>query len=228
MSFKYYEYISDTKVDMLLEQIQQQEPARQRKIAHELKLDLKVLGFRRTTETESTANRFARVEAVTRYLHRYGDVGSVDEPGQFFWGILPMRWGPYAVDHTLTSALVYFGGNSERTHVGLGGSVFHLRGNQRGDELPHSHSATPALLSALGVEQSAKTLARTRETTRLDDASEALAAVHLANTTMRGPAQNLEFLAKRLLYGPSPYPHRDPHPAMSVLLGSPIYVALAD
>jgi hypothetical protein len=41
---------------------------------------------------------------------------------------------------------------------------------------------------------------------------------------MPGPAQNVEFVAKRLLHGPSPVPGDD----RSVLLGSPVYVALFD
>jgi hypothetical protein len=47
--------------------------------------------------------------------------------------------------------------------------------------------------------------------------------VHRANEAMPGPDQNLEFVAKRLLHGPSPT-----SPGVDVLLGSPLYVALVD
>lgn len=30
---------------------------------------------------------------VVHHLQDHGDLGSVDEPGQFFGGVLPMRWG---------------------------------------------------------------------------------------------------------------------------------------
>ncbi|MFE7792722.1 DUF7019 family protein [Streptomyces sp. NPDC057460] len=30
---------------------------------------------------------------VVYHLQDHGDLGSVDEPGQFFGGVLPMRWG---------------------------------------------------------------------------------------------------------------------------------------
>ena len=44
-----------------------------------------------------------------------------------------------------------------------------------------------------------------------------------ANEAMPGPDQNLEFVAKRLLHGPSPTTD-----GVTVLLGTPLYVAQVD
>ncbi|MBE1537035.1 hypothetical protein H4W34_006868 [Actinomadura algeriensis] len=49
-----------------------------------------------------------------------------------------------------------------------------------------------------------------------------------ANARLRGPVQLMEFVAKRLLCGPSPYPELDAGQERHVLLGSPLYVALVD
>jgi hypothetical protein len=49
-----------------------------------------------------------------------------------------------------------------------------------------------------------------------------------ANGSLRGPVQALEFVAVRMLQGPCPYPEMYLQDDMAVLLGSPLYVALAD
>lgn len=119
-------------------------------------MNVSVVGAKRSVANPGPT-RTERLDRVMRHLEDFGDLGTVDEPGQFFRGLLPMRWGP----------------------------------------------AAPA-----------------------EDC--ALAAIHQTNTTLRGPAQNVEFVAKRLLHGPSPYPEVDPRPDMTVLVGTPLYVALAD
>jgi len=162
-------------------------------------------------------------------LQDHGDLGTVDEPGQFFWGLLPMQWGPIVTHDGAT--LLYFGGRDERTIVGLGGSA---EARPR-DGAPRAASAVPSLLPVLldAIDD------------RFDDEASHEAADQPSRppTTrptappwlrctghgrLRGPAQNVEFIAKRLLSGPSPYPELDGRDGMTVLLGSPLYVALAD
>ena len=53
-------------------------------------------------------------------------------------------------------------------------------------------------------------------------------ARHLAHRQLRGAEQTLEFVAKRLTYGPSPYPELDTREGMNVPVGSPIFVAMCD
>jgi hypothetical protein len=147
-----------------------------------------------------------------RYLDDFADVGTVDEPGQYFRGRMPMRWGPVG------PALVYFGGATERTVAGLGGAAGHLHG-EKGPAVAFAPSSLPGIVDGL------------RGVLAADGATgqpEALAAAHLAHRQLRGTEQELEFVAKRLAYGPSPYPELDPRPGMKVLVGSPLFVALGD
>ncbi|MET9242995.1 SAVMC3_10250 family protein [Nonomuraea sp. NPDC003709] len=219
VSFKYYLYISDAKIDMLLSQI---DPGAGHKRGTELGVDLKMLKVKRTYEP-SAGDRIARLELVVRHLLDHGDVGSVEEPGQFFWGLLPMRWGPFPVE--TGSSLVFFGGQTEETTVGLGGSVKHVLGSVP-DAADHGigRSLMPPMLDALGVssdlEDEYVADAVDGDLDRADSA--ALAKAYEAVTSLRRPAQNVEFVAKRLLHG------KDPRSGESVLLGSPVYVALVD
>lgn len=86
MSLRYYLYISDSKINIPLQQV---DPG---------------FGRKRTSEVGVGAK-------------------SPSEPGQYVRGRLPMRWGPPGAEQA-----VYFGGGTERTIVGLGGSGGHLLG----------------------------------------------------------------------------------------------------
>ncbi|MYS19241.1 MULTISPECIES: DUF7019 family protein [unclassified Streptomyces] len=210
MSLRYYLYVSDAKVDMMLAQI---DPKWERKRVTEFSFGLKMLGARHSVESAGT-ERIARLERVVRHLEDHGDLGGVDEPGQYVRGVLPMQWGPVG-----DSGIVYFGGRSDRTIVGLGGSAGHVLGAQQaGSPAQHrmSGSVTPTMLVHL---------AALLEEPVVPDA---LATVVKANAVLRGPAQSIEFVARRLLYGPCPYPELYPVGDMAVLLGSPLYVALAE
>jgi hypothetical protein len=224
--FKYFLYISDTKINMLLSQIA---PDAKAKIATEFKVDVKLLSIARKSERESGADRIARLNVVTQFLEEFGDVGTIDEPGDFFKGHLTMRWGPYRDDFIPSGPepLVYFGGTTERTILGLGGSAKHLIGNE-GNSHPHSHSAMPYMISYLQAQLESSPKAKAIQFELGEGRDEALVAAHLATTGMKGSEQYLEFIAKRLKFGASPYPQRDPRPNMNVLLGTPLYVALAE
>jgi hypothetical protein len=224
MSFSYYLYVSDSKIDMLLPQIS---PGSGGKRKSEFGVDLKVLTAKRTVEP-SAGDRIARLETVVRYLRDHGDLGSVDEPGQFFWGLLPMRWGPFpAQAGTETgSSLVFFGGRTDKTVVGLGGSLKHVLGSvPDADEPSFGRSPMPALLDGLGLPSDLEDeYVADAVDADLDSADRAaLVRVRHAVTSLRWPAQNVEFVAKRLLQGDDG--QSDPK---SVLLGSPVYVALVD
>ncbi|MER5756074.1 SAVMC3_10250 family protein [Streptomyces sp. NPDC002088] len=214
MSFRYYLYVSDAKVDMLLSQIA---PGWARKRVTEVNFDLKMVGAKRTVEAAG-ADRFARLERVMRHLEDHGDLGDVDEPGQYVHGVLPMQWGAIGDGGT-----VYFGGRGERTIVGLGGSTAHVVSTQPAEGLSQhrlSGSVMPMMLDQLAALAAGDTV-----TTDVDDA---LTTAIRANSALRGPAQRVEFVAKRMLYGPCPYPELYPGQDMAVLLGSPLFVALAE
>ncbi|GAB7051275.1 DUF7019 family protein [Catenuloplanes indicus] len=201
MSLRYYLYISDSKVDILLPQI---DPAFGRTRETEIGFNLRVAAGKR--KVEATSDRIARLDRVVRYLDDFADVGTVDEPGQYFRGRMRMRWGPVGGE------LVWFAGATSRTVVGLGGSRAHVAGEGE----PSGSSTLPGMVEGL------------RSVLAEEGGAEALATVHLAARQLRGTEQELEFVAKRLGQGPSPYPELDPRAGMTVLVGSPIFVALAD
>ncbi|KIF67035.1 hypothetical protein HY68_35270 [Streptomyces sp. AcH 505] len=215
MTVRYYLYISDAKVDMLLGQI---DPDFERRSTTEAGLSLKLFNVRRSVEAR-VPDRTAKLERVLRHLDKSGQTGSVDEPGPYFRGSLSMQWGPLPSESGGT--LVYFGGRTGQTILGLGGAGSHVLGSGAPQTQDFAPSSAPTLLAGL-----ASALAADGAEMPADQPS--LAWVHTAGRLLRGRPQTVEFVARRLLTGPSPYPELDARPGMRVLLGSPLYVALAD
>jgi len=223
VSFKVYVYVSDSKIDMLLAQIDPGPVGS----SVEVTVHLPGIDVAGTRGSDGNPDRYGRLERVVRFLHDHGDLGSVDEPGQFFGGLLPMRWGflPGRSD----PSLVFFAGCSDDTVLGLGGSARHLigvEGETAGPGLPMS--LPPLLLDGLAVASDLEDehLLDAVDDDEFDSADlAALATVCRAVDRMSGPVQNVEFIAKRLLHGPSPFARGG---GVSVLLGSPLYVALVD
>lgn len=227
MSFRYYLYVSDVKVDMLLSQLY---PSFQDRRTSEWSLNFKIFGAKRGRETAVGDNRFARLETVVRYLEDHGDVGSVDEPGQFFRGLLPMKWGP--LKESKEPQGFYFCGHTDRTILGLVGSTDHVigAGSSRPSDRPSAllGYAVPPLTEALGNDDDKGDI----DSSPTDVSAEqgAINAVHYATSIFPGPEQNLEFVAKRLIRGRSLLPDEPEHPHSErmVLLGTPLYVALVE
>ena len=87
---RYYVYVSDAKVDMLLAQISD---GTRKKIAQELSIDLKVLKLSHKQEIERTENRFKRLEVVEKYINANEWCGPLDEGHPYIYDTLPFRWG---------------------------------------------------------------------------------------------------------------------------------------
>ncbi|WP_369154328.1 SAVMC3_10250 family protein [Streptomyces sp. R02] len=220
VTYRFYLYISDVKVDMLLAQLA---PSAAATRTTEVGVDLKFVNGRRTVETSSDAAPVSRLERVLERLDKQDAVGTVEEPGPFFRGRLPMRWGaPARGDDT---SQVFFAGRTARTVVALGGSTRHVLGStdDTANGAPLSRSMLPSLMDGLRLDpRIAALLTATDPAPPGAPDGPALRAVREAADGMRGPAQTLEFVAKRLLRG------TDPESGETVLLGSPLYVALAD
>lgn len=230
---KYYVYVSDTKVDMIAAQVPRDF---RRRIAAELKLDLKVFSIS-LAQAPSEETRYSKVALVTRHLEEEGHVRSIDDPGEFFGGILPMHWGPFVHhgghDYVDGWPMVWFGGETETTTLGLAGSRRHVIGEEA-SSLPDtpgfrftSYSGHSAVLDILVADQ------KGRETSETGAAGAAgpddyrplvVLATKAALKAVKAdgiPAPRLEFVARRLFQGVD-------EGGKSVLLGSPIYVAYAD
>lgn len=235
---RYYVYISETKVSQLYAQI----PVKLRqKIAAKFTIDLKLIKaeFEGRRPQESL---FSMLEIVTSYLDDEGLVGTVDDPKSYFKAVMPLSWGPYDEDFLeRTSEFVYFGGRTERTIVGLGGSLKHVIG-EVGPTPSHSHSGTPRLVHALRNWVGAAAFEQGIDL-GADDAF-VLRCVELASAQMGGPWEAMEFVAKRLVYGPIGRTHwatgkQIPDGKFSrpeyerigcanAILGSPLYVSMVE
>src|SRR5216684_1112949 len=217
---KHYVYISDTKVDMYYGQIP---PSILAGIATELTLDLKALGtgvsatFRKEQAQET---RYSRLKVVVRYLEKHisSDIGWIDAPLNFFKGSLPMFWGKLPTrDNT---KMVFFAGSTKQTLLVLGGSAYHVIGKVGDASIGESSSDLPTLVDILGEELQLHPRSPDREDFYDEDA--ALNAIEVMTRQMKGAAQHLEFLAKRLAYDPSSLAHSRIRPrSKHVLLGTP-------
>jgi hypothetical protein len=228
---KYYIYISDAKVDMLLPQVPHEI---RKKVAVEFKTDIKIFSASRKTETESDDSRIARLETVLEFLREYGKVGTVEQPDDYIEDIVDMRWGPYA--STGNDSIVYFGGDVGTTAIGLAGSMRHVIGNV-GSGSPTVASLTPFIVKVLVDELGLQPPEiHPSLMNRSDVHTLPFEAVTLANENMSrgmtGPTQRLEFMAKRLLDSERDLQPDDRPSALQnskrVLLGTPLYVAMVE
>ncbi len=224
---KHYVYVSDTKVDMYYAQIPSPLLAG---IAAELTIDLKVLGSGVSTtlkKEQVEKTRYDKLHMVVKYLeeHRSSDIGWIDAPLTYFKGTLSMYWGKLPTrDNT---KMVLFAGATEQTLLALGGSAYHVIGKVSDVTIGEPSSDLPSLVDILGEELQLKLRSPDREDFYDEDA--ALNAIEVMTRQMKGIAQPLEFLAKRLAYDPSSLTHgRIRRRAKNVLFGTPIYIALTE
>ena len=219
---KYYIYISDAKVDMLFPQVPH---AIKKKVATEFGIDLKVLVAKRTVESESEDNRISRLEAVVSFIREYGNLGSVDKPGEYFEDTLPMRF----LSITSGQPFVYLSGHTEETIVGLGGSVQHMIGGVPNANSPISSSYAFMILDLLAKAGSNINLAE-----RVDERNLRPMVGMESNPQGGGFSvyENIEFFAKRLAHDTlNPDDYRGEEHEFGwrhVLLGTPLYLAKAD
>jgi hypothetical protein len=204
---RYYVYLSDSKVDMLFSQI----------------------------SGRSDVNRCKKADEVIKHIYENENVGTIEAPTEYFHGTLDMKWGPFD-----EAPLVYFSGYSDDTLVALCGSTKHLIGldmGRLGRSHALSHSLTPVVheffLTKLGLDVPADVqwnIAFIKERFgHLEDNGKLALALDLASSQMYGPTAKLEFLARKLVSldvrdGLPSYPR---FRSLAMVLGTPIYVALA-
>jgi len=131
-ALRYYLYVSDTKLDMLFEQI---DPGQRRKISAEVKVDLKLASVTLRSIEHPAPARAAKLRVVERYIERNHRVGSVGVAGaEYVRGSMPMRWGRIPSPRSLEGPpglrlpMVFFKGEMGDQVVMLAGSRHHLLG----------------------------------------------------------------------------------------------------
>jgi hypothetical protein len=239
---KYYVYISDAKVDMLLPQVPHK---LKKKVATEFKVDLKVFSASLKTDKDLEENRLSRLEAVVRHVRENESVGSIESPSDYFGGTIRMRWGPFSLEREegLTlgnseresdSPIVYFASSTESSQVGLGGSAKHVVGVcGLANAKDWGGSAGPVLLMMLlknaGLSTDMIPVEERDAVPLSDDHYLHILGRRMEETfkLMGGPPQLLEFLAKRIVSGMSGRRLFDSQ-RRHIVLGTPIYVAMAE
>jgi hypothetical protein len=231
----YYIYVSDAKLDMLAAQV----PSRiWRRTARDLKIDLKVLGVS-VHDDPRPENRYSKLRMVDKHLHDAGEVGTVAAPGRWFAGTASLAWG------TVGNAdeVVYFTSVVDGTLLGLTGSTHHVLGGQRTsyvDTDPERYAPGGSSARVMVESELAGGLATAdieSEGRFVRGERTAIATMLGIHRRLRGHEETLTFLAKRLLERPAS--EVDLHAGLQmqgaelppfdrVLLGTPLYVAMAD
>jgi hypothetical protein len=172
-----------------------------------------------------------KLDLIEKQLRDRNLIGTLTEPGEYFAGEIPMRWGLFNDQGTRPAdepPLVFFGGVSqdENLIVGLGGSSKYVVGHH-GASSTYSRSNTRAIVDWLYAG-----LADGPIPMRWDPEGErqlVLAGVGIALHYLRPPTQRLRFLAKTLLVGHIPgHEHMTGMDSPQTILGTPIYVAMVD
>jgi Family of unknown function (DUF7019) len=208
---RYYTYISDSKLDMLYDQI----PAKIRsRIVTELKLDIKVVSLS-IREQPSAATRYGKLGVVEKYIAQQLDVGSITAPAAWFRGRLSLRSGIY---RNAPGGLAYFAGIDDGVELALIGSARHLVGSREAvSDITLSYSGMPALFRELRRDE--------ESAPSNEDEERVVAEVRDFAGELRGFPEPSEFLARRLLHrAVADMDSQVTH----VLLGTPLYVALSD
>lgn len=77
---------------------------------------------------EEESVQYDRLTIVTDYIKKYWNVGTVDNPGEFFQGTFPLAYGEF-----MGSGMILFTGYSNNTWLGLSGSAVHMTCTEVGE-----------------------------------------------------------------------------------------------
>lgn len=141
---RYLAYVSDSKLDMLLGQIDG--PA-MRSIAAELKLDIKLVALTLASSPADKSlrerSREAKLEVAERYLRRRDQIGDLTSTSGWVAVDAEMDW------NALDDETVLFCGRAADVLVVLGGSVSNLLGRMPSRDQTGSHP--PAIRAAIAA-----------------------------------------------------------------------------
>jgi hypothetical protein len=218
---RYYLYISDAKVEMLLPQVPN---AERKKVAAKFGFDVKILKGSISTERQSLDSLVSRLHTVEDYILATEHVGNVTQTASWFKGKLNMK----AAD--IGENAVLFISQLPDSMIALGGSAHHLIGSVSRDKVKISLSFGPHLANELRnmVETQARQIIWSPESELRDSVSVGISQGFFAWSSLigqawrktKGPFLSVEFLARRL--ASETYEHGN------VTLGTPLYIAMAD
>lgn len=203
---RYYVYISQTKLDMLVPQI----PASHlRSLEAEIKVNVAAVavGVKKPASAPSP-DLAAKTRVLCDYLEKQeGWIGTVANPGRYVKGTALLQYG---VMRDYVAELVFFGGDVDGVKVGMIGSPASLIGAAADTAANHSLDYYTLKFLNRAAERDVSKEASADQTYEM-------AVEQALQDDMLPPNQyRLEFLARPLF-------HND-----RLLVATPIYVALAD
>lgn len=230
---KHFLYMSAPKINALFEQIS----ARDLKgLAKSVTVDLRVVKAEFDPGALSRETIYSRLKVVLKHLDHQGVIGTVDEPNSYLSSRLAMKFGinnrslgqfsvTAADDGDPSTELAWFAGTTETTDLGLNGSLQNMIG------LPSDHVALSNSMTSTALDSIYKHLGLTGTPGDPEFAANLAylplwaveSAVDRSLTSPYVPTQNVEFVAKRLIWGES-----RTSPGRRVGLATPLYVALVD
>ncbi len=218
MTTRYFLYISDAKIDVLLPQVP---GALRQKVAAKLGFDIKLLSGSIETQRATLDTRVARLCAAESYVLNHDSIGTPSEPSSWIHGEISAQFV------NLGEGGILFVAEGVSWVLALGGSAHHLVGGAKPEQLHIPMSFTPQLAERIRylTEKKAHIILglpadQLNLTTKAQDFDAWTELIIAARDLAVSPGQKIKFLAKRLGSGLC----RD----KQVTLASPLYVELAD
>jgi len=142
---KYYEYISDSKVDILLPQIP---IAFKQKLAGEIGINIGVLSAKISAEHATLEERATRVRILAEYIRNNEDIGTIENQKSWIRDQKLVRCGFVGSD----KKLIAYCWRDGATRFMLAGSSGHLIGTQSADpKAVFGYSFLPRMLEAFDL-----------------------------------------------------------------------------
>ncbi|MGD1848394.1 MAG: SAVMC3_10250 family protein [Salibacteraceae bacterium] len=213
---KYYLYLSKSKVEMLFPQIPK---AEKDNIATELKLDLKIFSasFKDQVEKDTL---FSMMRVVENYIEKKEAVGTIDFPGAYFKGEIPMTYGIFK---DYGSDLTYFKTETEASVLILIGRTQNIVGISNPETLLHPEAISPNYYFLKYIN---RILENHSDIISFDESpwtpENLIKILNKSVEQVDGPTQNLSFLAKKI------YHVEGIGKSKNIILGTPLYVELKE
>lgn len=226
---EYYAYLSEQTIQRLFEQIPNKMLPT---IAAELGIDLHFLTIKVTKDRGDQKKALTtQLRAVEAYLekHQSEHIGTIDNPKRYIKGTLPMfsYFLPqgFGVKESDKPELIYFGGSTNTTILGLAGSASYVFGDTNG-RMDQVSSSLPYLVSMIAREYHIIP-ANPRFRHNRDNIPQTLDTMEYMEEYNRQDQQlqNFSFLAKLKLDSQKVIGWEGDQ---RILLASPLYVAYAD
>jgi hypothetical protein len=218
---RYYQYISEAKVEMLLPQIPL---SLKQRISAEIGVDIGILSGRLSAQMDTMDNLVARAQAVENYIIKHEGAGtSINSDKGWFYG----EYSAVILHFDTNSNVVFWMLKRPDAIVMLGGSSKHLIGNVSTNSISPSLSFAPDLIEK--IYDYRKLLLRLPESELESSLSvgvsgkpwtNLISEVHFMLEGKRSMEQRIGFLARRLLF--------DEIGEKPVVLATPLLVYLAE